>query len=114
MIGVFQRALGVPDRRCDIAFFVMFRGGTVGVRSEFMQFGGFAVSLVQGISSLEASTIIFPVHEAHQSRKRREFGLFAMAAVDGINVALAQGAHHISAANPDRARDYISPSCHRH
>src|ERR1035441_4091071 len=52
VIRVLQRPLSMPASGYTFPFFVMFGGSAMGLRREFVQFGGFAVFLVHGVSSL--------------------------------------------------------------
>jgi hypothetical protein len=51
VIGVLQGTLGMPASRDALPFFVMFGGSAMGLRGQFVQFGGLAMFLVHGVLS---------------------------------------------------------------
>lgn len=51
VVGKFERTLEMPHRRSGRALLVVFRGGAVSMRRQFVLFGCFPVCLMHGIHS---------------------------------------------------------------
>jgi hypothetical protein len=69
---VLQRPLRMPNCGCEIPFFVMFRGSTVGPGRKFVLLGSLPVRLVHGLPSFRRRHPSSLVHGADQSLSSQE------------------------------------------
>jgi hypothetical protein len=67
VIRVLQRPLRMPNYRCEIPFFVVFRGSAVGPGRKFVLLGSKPVRLVHGLPSFRRRQHSSHVHGVDQS-----------------------------------------------